>query len=110
MAMGVDQHRGQSERVRRPRRLHDATEKTFDLAASFLTAFIIIEMHANTLRATILCASRRDPDNGTGNRQLGRVFHQRKKHENLVADAVITGCWNKNTAAAQMRHKCGIKR
>jgi hypothetical protein len=54
--------------MRRTGGLHDATEQTFDFAASFLATFIIIEMNTYPLCATILRASRGHPNNRSGNR------------------------------------------
>ena len=76
MAVRVNEHRrqfrkrttGGLHRVRRPRRLHDAAEQTFDLAPRFDTAFIILEMHADTLCLAVLRTGRRNPDDGAGDR------------------------------------------
>lgn len=108
MAMRIDQHDNRSERVGGPRRLYDAAQQAFDLAARFLAAFVIVEMHTDALRPTVLCTGRGDPDDGPGDRQFCRIVHQRQQHEHLVTDAVTAGGRDKYAASPKMRHESGV--
>ena len=67
-------------------------------------------MHANALCTAILGAGRRDPDDGAGNRQFGRVIHQRQEHEHFIAESIAAGGGDEDAAIFHVRHESGVKR
>ena len=85
-------------------------EQALNFIAGGHPALVIAETHAHPLYFVALRTFGGDPDNMSSHRQLTRVVHQGKQHENLIAQSISPIGGDKNSAALQIGHVGCVKR